>query len=441
MDPSEPAVAASASAAEDASGGSAVRTFPIYGAVSVIIVVVGGTGNLFLIYLSFKKSKLLTAINQLLLSQCFINLTVCFVGIPIKAFLEASGLVFSARDSLCWFVLSWTYASWANFCFSLCVVASVRLLYTVAPLRMHSLQEERMTALSCGILLLDQLAWFVASILEDEPPFGSVTCFFEKIQHTSRRIIAAIAFNLTCLVITLGTYLGITFSTARHPLPPPATSSQRNLITARTGIIQCVFFLLTYMLPIGTRFLSYQGAISPTTLAQGNFFFVFFFQCSVYPFLTIVSSTILRKETLAIVATLKARVMPVPVSRSRRVEPEVCVAERGLAESPQGTPKAASSPGSPDSRNRISLVTPNTCNSRLASSVFPDEQTIGSPAHGVFTISCSDRISQMSTTDTQRSHAPLEEGGDDQPELIRRLEVRAEASVGSSRDEKLASST
>ncbi|XP_069990647.1 uncharacterized protein [Penaeus vannamei] len=271
MDPSQ-------AAAEDAAGSPAVRAFPLFGAVSVIIVVLGGTGNLLLVYLSFKKSKLMTAINQLLLSQCLINLTVCFVGIPIKIFLEASGLVFSARDSLCWYLLSWTYASWANFCFSLCLVASVRLLYTVAPLWMHSLQEGRVAALSCGILFLDQLAWFVASVLEDEPPFGSVTCLVEKMEHTSRRIIAAIVFNLTCLLITLGTYLGITFSTARYPLPPPATSRQRNLITARTGIIQCVFFLLTYMLPIGTRLLSYQGAISPTTLAQGNFFFVFFFQ-------------------------------------------------------------------------------------------------------------------------------------------------------------------
>lgn len=157
----------------------------------------------------------------------------------------------------------------------------------------------------------------------------------------------------------------------------------------------------------------------------------FYFQCSVYPFLTIVSSTILRKETLAIVATLKARVMPVPISRTRRVEPEVCVVE----------PKAASSPGSPDSRNQISLATPNTWNSRLASSVYPNEQTIGYSAHGVFTINCSDRISQMSTTDNQRSHAPLEGGGVDQQESNRRLEVRAEASANSSPDKDLASSS
>lgn len=111
-----------------------------------------------------------------------------------------------------------------------------RLLYTVAPLWMHSLQEKRVAALSCGILLLDQLAWFVASILEHEPPFGSVTCYVERIQHSSRRIIATIAFNLTCLIITLGTYLGITFSTARYPLRAPGKSMQRNLITARVRL-------------------------------------------------------------------------------------------------------------------------------------------------------------------------------------------------------------
>lgn len=164
------------------------------------------------------------------------------------------------------------------------------------------------------------------------------------------------------------------------------------------------------------------------------------FQCSVYPFLTIVCSTILRKETQAIVATLRARVIPAPVSRARRVEPEVCVVARGRPEAPGGIPRPASSPSNLDSRNLTLLAAPDTCVSGLASSVFPEERAVGSSALGLSTISFSERIPRMSAAGNQRPQASPEGGGDAQPES-RRLEVRARGSGCSSPDEDLASSS
>ncbi|KAK7063162.1 hypothetical protein SK128_026167 [Halocaridina rubra] len=300
----------------------ALTAFPVSSGLAVITVITGGIGNLFLIYLSVLKSKLKTVLNQLLLLQCVINLSECFLLIPIRSYIIGTAIMFPERNQLCRVVLSCTYANWANFCFSLFVVSTVRLLYVVVPLKMHNVRDRTVTGISQLLLGISQLAWFISSILVEEKPFGSASCMTGKYKPTSIRIILSVVFNLSCVILTLVTYIGITVS-IKPSLVKSYNKKQRNIITVKTGIIQSVFMLLTFFMPIVTRLLSYKGLISAQSLAQGNMLWINFSQCTVYPLLTILSSSVLRKE--AVKMTLAS--LPDFRSRSnrglRKIEPQV----------------------------------------------------------------------------------------------------------------------
>ncbi|KAK7080634.1 hypothetical protein SK128_002592 [Halocaridina rubra] len=103
-----------------------LTAFPVSSGFTFITVLSGSIGNVLLIYLSFLKSKLMTVINQLLLLQCIINLSECCFLIPIRSVLIGTAVIFPTRNQLCRVILSWTYANWANFCFSLFVISTIR---------------------------------------------------------------------------------------------------------------------------------------------------------------------------------------------------------------------------------------------------------------------------------------------------------------------------
>ncbi|KAK7080633.1 hypothetical protein SK128_002591 [Halocaridina rubra] len=163
---------------------------------------------------------------------------------------------------------------------------------------------------------MSQLAWFISSQLVEERPFGSASCMTGNYEPASIRITLSFVFNFTCVILTLATYIGIAITS--KPSVIGSDRKQRNIITVKTGIIQSAFLLLTFLLPLVTRLLSYRGLISPQTLAQGNMIWINFSQCSVYPLITIISSSVLRRATSNIIKSLCQNISPNNSYRRRR---------------------------------------------------------------------------------------------------------------------------
>ncbi|XP_071515479.1 uncharacterized protein [Panulirus ornatus] len=306
-----------------------ITTYPVWASFNVLITLTGGLANSLLILLSLQRSQLVTPLTQLLVAQCVLNLSDCALGVPLNAFLVGTGIVFDGRDALCRVVLSWLYATWSNFCFSLLLISSLRLLYVAAPLRMHRVRNRTVVWTGCVLLVVSQLAWLVSSLLMEEQPFGSALCMTGRYWPSSSRILASLVFNLWCILLTFAFYISLAL-TCPGTLAPASTTRHRNIITARTGLIQCVFLLLTFLMPILTRVASYRGLISPTQLSRGNMFFikisqvgsshvessqlearpscltlVVIPQCSVYPVITIVCSSVLRREAWKMLEPLR----------------------------------------------------------------------------------------------------------------------------------------
>lgn len=115
------------------------------------------------------------------------------------------------------------------------ILPGLRLLYVLAPLRMHRVRDGTVVWTGCLLLGMSQVAWLASSLLLEERPFGSDLCMTGKSRPSSGRILTSVIFNVTCVLLTLGLYTGVALMSPRTTAPS-TRGSHRNIITARVSM-------------------------------------------------------------------------------------------------------------------------------------------------------------------------------------------------------------
>ncbi|CAL4066488.1 unnamed protein product, partial [Meganyctiphanes norvegica] len=253
--------------------------------------------------------------------QCLMNLLESLLVYPWLSVLMWTGVAFPEREGMCRFLLSLCYCNWSGFCFSLLIIAVIRLLYVVAPLKMHKVNNSFLTSISCLLMIVNYLMWFLVSLLMKEKPFGIEFCMTPD-DKPSNRIIASVIFTALCVIATLCCYICIIVN-RKESITNSQKKKQRNIISAKTGMIQCIFLLSTYIYPITFRVLAYRGVLDPVIMSLVNICLIFFCQCVIYPLLTIICSTILRKELNHILQNVHLSISESCVITPSRIIPTV----------------------------------------------------------------------------------------------------------------------